>query len=212
MKAIFFRYLRWFARIVGALCSFRVNGWVKTVKNIVRSEILSGFFKNRPNAFQSNGRLFLVGPKFIEVGDNVSCEHGVRLEAIHDHLGSTFQPSFKIGNRVSINHYSHIGCSHSIHIGDDVLIAARVFITDHYHGSITHASIVEHPPSTRKLHSPGPVVIEDGVWLGEGVCVLPGVRIGSRSIIGANAVVTKDIPPFSVAAGVPARIIKRFIS
>jgi acetyltransferase-like isoleucine patch superfamily enzyme len=58
-----------------------------------------------------------------------------------------------------------------------------------------------HP---RKLFSKGPVVIEDDVLIGENVSILPGVRIGKASIIGAGAVVTKDIPPFSIAKGVPA--------
>jgi lipopolysaccharide O-acetyltransferase len=60
------------------------------------------------------------------------------------------------------------------------------------------------------LKVPGPVVIEDEVWLGERVCVMPNVTIGKHSVIGANSVVTKDIPPYCIAVGVPARIIKQY--
>ena len=62
-------------------------------------------------------------------------------------------------------------------------------------------------PRLRQLVSKGEVIIEDNVWIGNNVCILGGVRIGMGSIIGANTVVTKDIPPYSIAAGVPAKII-----
>lgn len=65
------------------------------------------------------------------------------------------------------------------------------------------------PPNQRPLVA-SPLTIENNVWIGEGVSVLPGTKIGEGSIIGANAVVSKDIPPLSVAAGIPAKVIKRF--
>ena len=64
------------------------------------------------------------------------------------------------------------------------------------------------PPRSRTIYSKGPVIIGENVWIGENVCILPGVTIGKGTVIGAGAVVTKDIPPFSVAGGNPARIIK----
>jgi acetyltransferase-like isoleucine patch superfamily enzyme len=85
------------------------------------------------------------------------------------------------------------------------LIAGRVYISDHDH-------VLDDPVlsscENKKLISK-PVVIEDGCWLGEGCVILKGVRIGKRSVIGANAVVTKDIPEYSIAAGVPAKVIKK---
>ena len=64
------------------------------------------------------------------------------------------------------------------------------------------------PPRHRPLHSKGNIVIEDFVSVGEGVVILGGVTIGHHSIIGANAVITKDIPPYSVVIGNPAKVIK----
>jgi acetyltransferase-like isoleucine patch superfamily enzyme len=62
------------------------------------------------------------------------------------------------------------------------------------------------------VFSKGPVIIEDGVWIGEGACVLPGVRVGRFAIVGANAVVTRDVPPYTVVGGVPARPIRTLAS
>ena len=112
-----------------------------------------------------------------------------------------------IGNNVGINDDCHLACIHSIEIGDNVLIASKVFISDHSHGKISLDDLLL-PPTERLLTSKGKIVIEPNVWIGEGVVILSGVRIGRGSVIGANSVVIKDIPPFSVAVGSPARVIK----
>ncbi len=103
----------------------------------------------------------------------------------------------------------HIGAINRVEIHDHVLIASRVYISDHSHGE-TRLEDLRISPHDRPVVSKGPVVIESHVWLGEGVCVMPGVRIGHHSVVGANAVVTRDVPPYSVAAGCPARIVKSF--
>lgn len=116
-----------------------------------------------------------------------------------------------IGLNCQLNDAVHIAAADSIMIGDDVLIASRVFITDLNHGSYSGVEH-SHPDSIcreRALHTK-PVVIESNVWLGEGVVVLPGVNIGKASIIGANSVVSRDIPANSIAVGNPARVIKQF--
>ncbi|ELQ2337068.1 hypothetical protein QTG67_003159 [Vibrio vulnificus] len=98
-----------------------------------------------------------------------------------------------MGSNVSINYNCHIACINHIKIGDNVLIASRVYISDHSHGKADYSDIYV-PPSKRKIVSKGPVIIEDDVWIGEAVSVLPGVTIGRGAIIGANSVVAKDIP------------------
>ena len=84
-------------------------------------------------------------------------------------------------------------------------MASRIFITDHFHGSVNKSDILT-PPSKRPLSSK-PVCIGNNVWIGEGVCVMPGVTIGDNVIIGANAVVTHDVPDNSIAVGIPAKVI-----
>jgi acetyltransferase-like isoleucine patch superfamily enzyme len=151
--------------------------------------------------------MYLHGGKFITIGENFNCGVRLRLEAYDEHLGHAFQPEITIGNNVSINHDCHIGAINEIIIGDGVLLASKVFITDHYHGQITLEGI-QLPPSERKLFSKGPIKIEKNVWVGEGVVILPNVTIGENSIIGANSVITKDIPKNSVVGGNPATIIR----
>jgi lipopolysaccharide O-acetyltransferase len=114
-----------------------------------------------------------------------------------------------IGNNVKLNHRCHIGVMKSVKIGNDVLFASNVFISDHTHGSYSGnmQSNPFQPPNDREIVC-GDVEIGDRVWIGENVAVLLGVSIGESSIIGANSVVTKDIPSFSIAVGSPAKVIK----
>lgn len=151
--------------------------------------------------------LYLHGGKYISIGEKFNCGLRLRLEAYDEHLGYYFTPKISIGNNVSINSDCHIGAINEIIIEDGVLIASKVFITDHYHGEITSEAIMI-PPSERKLYCKGPVKIKKNVWIGEGVVILPGVTIGENSIIGANSVITRDIPSNSVVAGNPTKIIR----
>jgi lipopolysaccharide O-acetyltransferase len=118
----------------------------------------------------------------------------------------------QFGRDVRISDSVHIGAIESVLIGDRVLIASNVFISDHNHGAYGKGAIHSGPdvaPFARAKYSL-PIIIEDDVWLGEFVSVLPGVRIGRGSIIGTMTTVTHDIPPYSIAVGSPARVIKKY--
>jgi lipopolysaccharide O-acetyltransferase len=134
----------------------------------------------------------------------------MRLEAVFHEV-----PKLKtlyIGDNVQINDHVHIAAFNKVEIGNNVLIASNVFITDHNHGVYKGSDDDDSPdslPNSRKIVSKE-VIIEDNVWIGEFVSVLPGVRIGKGSIIGSMSVVTKDIPPNTIAVGSPARIIKKY--
>jgi len=138
----------------------------------------------------------------ISIGNYVEIRKGARLEAV----GSKTSPSPKIeiGDGTSIHFYFHCGAASSVKIGKNVLIAGRVFITDHDHEYEDIAPIYNGAGLNTE-----PVVIEDEVWIGEGAVVLKGVTVGKRSVIGANAVVTKSVPPYTVVGGVPARFIRK---
>lgn len=152
---------------------------------------------------------YIRGKKKIKWGKGFTTGVGCRIEAVFLNNCSYV---IKIGNNVQINDYVHIAGIEKVIISDDVLIASRVFISDHNHGvysgSYIHSSPMEIP-NDRVLNSQK-VIIEKKVWIGEGVCVLQGVTIGEGSIIGANSVVNKDIPPYSIVAGIPAKVLKRY--
>jgi acetyltransferase-like isoleucine patch superfamily enzyme len=147
-------------------------------------------------------------PKYISIGNGFKAMHNLRIEAWDEYKGQTFTPVISIGDNVILNSDVHIGAINKIEIHDNVLIASRVFITDHFHGD-TQISSLKVPPADRPLISKGPVVIHKNVWIGEGASILPGVTIGEGSIVGTNAVVTKSFPSFSIIAGVPAVLIKQ---
>lgn len=117
-------------------------------------------------------------------------------------LGS---PVVRIGDRCLIGRGSGIVGHFSIEIGDDVWTGHHVYITDQNHGYEDVAI-----PISRQSQPERPVRIGDGSWLGHGTVVLPGVTIGKHVVIGANSVVSSDIPDRCVAAGVPARVLRRW--
>lgn len=164
-------------------------------------------FKNSSYDTYIRYPLYLHGGEYISVGKNFNCGVRLRLEAFDKHLENKFSPKIKIGDNVSINDDCHIGAINEVIIEDGVLIASKVFITDHYHGEITTDAIAL-PPSQRKLFSKGAVKIGKNVWIGEGAVILPNTTIGQNSIIGANTVISKNIPENSVVGGNPSKIIR----
>ena len=120
--------------------------------------------------------------------------------------GTEYTPSIVIGDGCGIGIRNSFAAIDRIEIGNQVLFAGYVHITDHSHGY----EDPDTPISRQPLVSKGPVVIEDQCWLGFGCEVLSGVHIGKHSVVAARAVVTKDVPPYCVVAGNPARIVKRY--
>lgn len=143
----------------------------------------------------------------ISVGNNFNTGPMLRLRAYYEFENEDYNPSILIGD----NFYAGQDCSvlavGAIIIGNNVTLASRVTIIDHSHG-LGDYSDIDIPVMKRRLGVKGPIIIEDNVWLCEGVVVLSNVRIGKNSIIGANSVVTHDIPPYSIAVGIPAKVIK----
>lgn len=144
----------------------------------------------------------------ISVGKNLTTGIGCRIEAypISEKIVLT------IGDNVQMNDYVHITAMEKVHIGNNVLLASKIYISDCSHGSYVGNEFDSNPntsPQKRPLFS-NPVFIEDNVWLGEFVSVLPGVTIGRGTIVGANSVVAKSLPSYVIAVGTPAKPIKKF--
>lgn len=115
-------------------------------------------------------------------------------------------PVVSIGDRCLIGKGSAVVGHFSITIGNDVWTGHNVYITDQNHGY----EDVTRPIGTQSMPEK-PVTIGDGSWIGYGSVVLPGASIGDHVVIGANSVVTGDIPSYSVAVGSPAKVIRRYV-
>ena len=119
-----------------------------------------------------------------------------------------FDPLIRIGHRVSATGYLTIGATTRVEIGDDVLLASHIFISDNGHGH----SKVDLPYKYQPLDKLSPVSIGQGSWIGEHVVIMPGVDIGEMSVVGANSVVTRSVPPRSIVAGSPAVVVRQWNS
>lgn len=145
----------------------------------------------------------VVGGRSISIDENVRIWRGARIEAIN--IGPEVT-RIRIGPGTVIHPNVHIGAIDSVCIGRGVLMASNVYITDHDHD----CSDPDDPVVSNRRALAARVEIGDYTWLGQGVMVLKGVRIGERSVIGAGSVVTKDVPAYSIAIGSPARVVKIF--
>jgi lipopolysaccharide O-acetyltransferase len=179
---------------------------------------LFGFMRNRMIArklgvakINIGSRSCLLGLPFIEMGEDFSAADSLWLLAITQYNDQTLSPKIIIGNHVRISRHVQIAATHFIEIGDNVLIGSGVLITDHNHGQYSkeHSS-PNMAPFLRSLDQNRRVVIEKNVWLGAGVVVTPDTFIGEGTVIGANSVVRGRIPPYAVAVGLPAKVIKTF--
>ena len=130
----------------------------------------------------------------ISLEKHVSLDDGVVLLC----SGSPKENKISIAEDTYVNRYTMLDAHLEIRIGRNCMIGPYCYITDANHGRATGALVKE-----QKMEAM-PVVIEDDVWLGAGVIILPGVRLGHGCVIGAGAVVTDDVPPEAVFAGVPA--------
>jgi lipopolysaccharide O-acetyltransferase len=145
----------------------------------------------------------------MDLGKGLKIGNYARLEAFSQD-GKT--KTLILGNNVQANEYIHITAMKSVRIGNNVLMASRIYISDCTHGYYGDNSSDPLIPPAERPFNIAPVTIGDNVWIGEGVCVLPGTTIGNGCIIGANAVVKGKFEANTIIVGVPARAVKRYNS
>lgn len=167
--------------------------------------------------FYSFGKNSIIKPflncaneQYISIGNNVNigsfCRITVSTEFGGYKVKSNNKIRIKIGDNVDIGNNSFISGNNSIEIGNHVILSSYVFITDHDHGFKDINKNLHEQPLTEN----GYVKIGDNVFLGNKCSVLKDITIGERSIVAANSVVTKDIPPYCIVAGIPAKIVKKY--
>lgn len=148
-----------------------------------------------PLSVRLRGRAYISGSGQVVFGEGVSLVGSMVPVELETYASGRIE----IGDRTFVNYGSSIAARQSIKIGADCLLGHYTFVMDNdQHDMVTHT----------KLPQSAPVVIEDHVWIGSKVLILPGVRIGTRAVVGAGSVVTKDVPPRCVVAGNPARVIR----
>lgn len=150
----------------------------------------------------------IFNENYISIGQDTLIGPGVSLSAgMVPGQECITSPVVTIGDRCLIGKGSGIVGHFQIVIGNDVWTGHHVYITDQNHG---YEDI--NRPISQQSQPERAVSIGDGSWLGYGTVILPGVTIGRHVVIGANSVVTRDIPDYSVAVGAPARVIRRYVT
>jgi spaU protein len=165
-------------------------------------------FKSCPFSVYIEHLGFLRGAKYISVGARSDIQKHTYLTAWNSHNKTGCSPQIIIGSDCHIGAFNHITSIDKIEIGDGFVSGKWVTITDNSHGE-TNINSLKLPVSKRPIVSKGPVLIGKNVWVGDKATILPNVKVGDGVIIGANSVVTKDVPAYSVVAGNPAKIIKK---
>lgn len=203
------------AKIIGNVCHFvfpySIQRTMSHYCGVIRSCRLSRDFRQIGEGVFFHHIGLLLGQKYITVGSRSEFDDAFVLTAWDTYETNEgtqhFTPVVEIGSDCYFGVGIHITAINRIKIGDGCLTGKWVTITDNSHGD-NSSDQIQSMPIKRPLHSKGPVIIGKHVWIGDKATILPGVTIGEGAVIGANSVVTKDVPAFSVVAGVPARIIK----
>lgn len=150
-----------------------------------------------------NKPMMVYGKKYISIGDGVMIRDGARIEAVSQWGGQMFEPNLVIGNNTTFEQNLHLTFASHLEIGSNCVFVSNVMITDISHNnSDINSSVMEQGITVKKT------TIGDGCFVGKNACIMPGVRLGQGVIVGANAVVTKDVPDYCVVAGIPAKVIK----
>lgn len=144
---------------------------------------------------QFDGSVTVIGTGNVKIGQSARIGDLAEFTTNHDGV-------IRVGREVRLNRGATICAYTEVSIGDFSMVGEFVSIRDANHG-IKKGELVRSQP-----HDAKPIRIGSDVWVGRGACILPGVTIGDGAIIGANSIVTKDVPPNCIAAGIPAKVIR----
>jgi len=178
-----------------ALIERHLDGRLAVIVDRVRAQLLRSRGARIGARTRVASRSVVHRPWCLAMGERCQLEHNVFIKAAAD------SARIELGREVFVGFNSEFDISQNLRIGNGVLIAPGCFITDHNH---RHSASMPIASQGCEAES---VLIEDDVWLGAHVVVLPGVTIGRGAIVAAGAVVTENVAPMTVVAGVPARVV-----
>lgn len=188
-------------RSLSSLFLFGYRGWIR-LRCKIFSLLISGAFARFGRKTVLTNPIRLSGEERIAIGDHVFIGPGSWLQTLPD--GENTSIALSIGKGTSVAGACVISAVRSVQLEENVLLARNVYISDHAH----KYTDTEIPVIAQGLDDIKPVVVKRGAWLGQNVVICPGVTIGTGAVIGANSVVTRDVPDYCVAAGAPARVLK----
>lgn len=194
--------------IVGKIYPYRLSQRIHSLRDVLYTLWIRNFIGQVGTRTTFIKKFTIVGGGFVSIGERNYFAEGCMVSAWKDYNGYKYNPQITIGNNCSFGKMNHITCCNKITIGNAVLTGMYVLISDNSHGEIC-AEALSTPPSDRQLISKGEVVIGNNVWIGDKAAILAGVHIGDGAIIGANSVVTKDVPANCVVGGIPANVIRQ---
>ena len=186
------------------LIKFTIHVWIR-FRTLFYTSIISPLFAQRGSRSRISPPFRFAHLQQVKVGNGVIINRDCWIGVVSD-PDDEVVVKLTIGDGAAIGMGSTISAALSVTIEEDVLLARNVYISDHSHAF----EDITRPIKDQGITGASPVRIGRGTWLGQNAVVLPGVDIGEHCVIGANAVVRTSIPAFSVAVGVPARIVRRY--
>lgn len=204
MKGSFFK--SFITSLVG-LYPYEKNRKVDRYFNILFTHWVKKNFKHFGSNSVIERKTDIDNANDINIGDNVYIRKYSKLSAWNEYLGQKFDPTIIIGNNCSIGAFANISAVNKIILKENILIGRWVTIIDHAHGEFNEDDVMVNPID-RALFAKGGIVIEDNVWIADKVTICSNVHIGRGVIIAANSVVTRDVLPYTMVGGCPARVIK----
>jgi len=193
--------------ILSYLYTYNLNKQIGRYKRYVYSLWLSRLFAKFGEDTRFDYGAIISGGRNVELGKECIFGKHTEITAFEKWARKVHHPHIYIDDGFICGDYCHITAINKVKIGKNVLLGKFVTITDNSHGESTLQDM-DIKPIQRPLYSKGDVVIGDDVWIADKVTICSGVHIGKGAIIAANAVVTKDVPDYCIAAGVPAKIVK----
>lgn len=192
------------------LVEYTWRGLVKIAgaARIARSKFYSFFFAEFGHGSRIESPIKLENPGQIAIGKNVHIGPGCWFLASSEKTSTSnpCQPTLEIGDECSFSGYCVISAKGKVVLENGVLVARNVYIADHSHEFINTEGSIRFSGTTETKETR----VGKNTWIGTGVYIAPGVTIGERCVIGSNSVVTKSVPAFSVAVGIPAKIVKTY--